>query len=79
MLGVTQFVVREAAVVRTPYQIHASFQRFEAMGSMTTCARQHCQALAQGAIEPLNKGRIPDRSALRLVQQLVRLLFFSQG
>ena len=57
MLGLTQFVMRKAKIVRTADQIHASFQCLQAVSRMTTCARESRQPLTHRPIEPLNKGR----------------------
>ena len=73
MPGMTQFVMRKAQVVGATDQIHAGFQRCKAVSSVTTFAREHCQALTHGTIESLDQSGVPDRSALRLLQQLVRL------
>jgi hypothetical protein len=45
MLGLTQFVMRKAKVVRAAEQIHAGFQCLQAVSRMTTCARESRQPL----------------------------------
>ena len=49
------------------------------MSSMTAFTCQAGEPFAQRPIQPFNKSRIPDGPSLRLVQQIVRLLFLSQG
>ncbi len=45
MLGLTQFVMRKAKVVRATEQIHAGFQCLQAVSRMTTFARESRQPL----------------------------------
>ena len=52
MLGVTQFVMRKAKIVRTADQIHASFQCLQAVSRMTTFARE---SRNRSRIVPLNR------------------------
>jgi hypothetical protein len=58
MLGLTQFMMRKAKVVRATDQIHASFQRLKALSGVTTFARENSKQLTHRPIETLNKGGI---------------------
>ena len=71
MLGCAQFVMRKAKVVSATDQIHASFQRLQALSGMTTFAREGSQPLTHRPIEPLNKGGIEHASPFRECQEFL--------
>jgi hypothetical protein len=64
--GMTQFVMRKAQIVGTPDQIHAGFQRLQAMSGVPTFAREAGQPFTHGSIEPFDTSRIEGGSSLGL-------------
>src|SRR5207247_9431752 len=71
MPGGTQYVMDHAKVVDTANQIHAGLQGLQLMSGIPTAAGQSGQALAEGGIQPLNKGGIEHTSPFRECQELL--------
>src|SRR5215472_10344952 len=74
VFGGAQFVMHHTPVVDTSDEIHARLKRFQPMGSMTAAARQGGQTLAEGSIQPLDKGGVEHASTLRLGQKFLSAL-----
>lgn len=47
--------MRKTQVVRASNQVHSGLQSVQTVSGMTTFARQGCQALSYGSVEPLDK------------------------
>jgi hypothetical protein len=56
MFGFAQFLMNETEVVGAAHQVHPGLQRLGARSRIRTLARQACQPLTDGSIQPFNKG-----------------------
>jgi len=63
VLSLTEFMMREAEVIRTSDQIHSCVQGFQPMGCVTTCARQRGSSLSHGPVQAFNRRRVEHRSS----------------
>lgn len=79
MAGLAQFLMGETEIVGAADQVHPGFQVRQPMSSMAALACEGGKALSKRPVETLDKSRIPDRSASRSFQQIIRLRFVSPG
>ena len=60
--GFAQFLMSPTEIVRAANQVHAGVQRLQARSRVPTLASEACQSLADGSIQPFNKGCIEHTS-----------------
>jgi hypothetical protein len=70
-----QTMMEIAEIVATAYEVHASRQSFGAASQSARAANQMVQALAEGGVEPLDKGRVDHAFPLRSFDQALHHFF----
>jgi hypothetical protein len=71
MLGLREFMMREAEVVGASDQIHPGLKRFEPAGRLTRAACQVRHPLSEGRIQTLNESGVENAAPARSLQQVL--------